>query len=133
MVGCPAWRGRPTGGMQMRTLAAAAVALGLATAGEVLAQQGATTIPGGEVPGQAGKEGTGATGGVPGAAALPDTQGGPPPGAAAVRGEGVPGQEGKEGTAATGGAPGAPAGAGTQGGCPPGAQPQPGQGVPSKC
>ena len=117
----------------MRKTLLAGVALGLMLAGGAWAQQGATTVPGGEVPGQAGKEGTGATGGVPGAAALPDTQGGPAPGAAAVRGEGVPGQEGKEGTAATGGAPGAAAGSGTQGGCPPGTQPQPGTAVPSQC
>jgi hypothetical protein len=109
-------------------------ALGLAVVTGAWAQQGATTAPGGEVPGQAGKEGTGATGGVPGAAAAPGTQGGPAPGAPAVAGEGVPGQEGKEGTSATGGAPGASAAPGTQGGpapaqggCQPGVQPQQGQ------
>jgi hypothetical protein len=42
---------------------------GLAVAAGVQArQQGSTAARGGEVPGQAGKEGTGATGGVPGAA-----------------------------------------------------------------
>ena len=52
----------------MRKALLVGLVFGLTAASGAWAQQGSTTAPG-EVPGQAGKEGSGATGGVPGAAA----------------------------------------------------------------
>jgi pilus assembly protein FimV len=91
-----------------------------------------------EVPGQAGKLGTGATGGAPSATAGSGTQGGPPPsqaepGGGTTEGQGTAAQANKAGTGAAAGAPGAAAAPGAEGGCPPGKQPEPGQAVPSTC
>jgi hypothetical protein len=86
-------------------LAAAALGLAGVTPGGAWAQQ-----QDGE-PGQAGKLGTAATGGAPGATAGGGTQGGPAPDKAApgggtTAGQGLDAQAAKAGTAATGGAPG---------------------------
>lgn len=89
-------------------------------------------------PAWAQQEGTGATGGAPGATAGSGTQGGPAPnpaepGGGTTAGQGTAAQAAKEGTGATGGAPGTAAAPGSEGGCRPGQSPAPGQAASPAC